>query len=252
MNQAVHLEGLRCDGEFHGGCQAGCLLFWKEAWLKRSSERSNLRLANGEGCGRDTLFKKTASTTRENDTDEQIFSCQATELNRATLPMSSWDIRQYVRDVVSQNVSLVELARVTVLALFNMFQRARGGSQFPRFNPQLPVNKTPRVTLDLKAGDLVEVKSKEEIEQTIGADSRNRGLWFDVEMLRFCNRRFRVLHRVERIIDEKSGRMLRISSDCLILENVTCSGEHSYKRRFCPRAVYPYWREIWLRRLDSC
>src|SRR5262245_10983550 len=33
MNDAVHLE-LRCDGSAHGGCQAGCLLFWKTAWLK--------------------------------------------------------------------------------------------------------------------------------------------------------------------------------------------------------------------------
>ena len=32
----VHLEGLRCDGQAHGGCQALCLLFWKEAWLRRA------------------------------------------------------------------------------------------------------------------------------------------------------------------------------------------------------------------------
>ena len=31
MSSAVHLEGLRCDGEAHGGCQAGCLLFWPAA-----------------------------------------------------------------------------------------------------------------------------------------------------------------------------------------------------------------------------
>ncbi|HYZ02872.1 MAG TPA: hypothetical protein VFA92_15365, partial [Candidatus Binatia bacterium] len=35
MRNAVHLEGLRCDGQAHGGCQAGCLIYWKEAWLKR-------------------------------------------------------------------------------------------------------------------------------------------------------------------------------------------------------------------------
>ena len=35
MENTVHLEGLRCDGESHGGCQAGCLLFWKECWLTR-------------------------------------------------------------------------------------------------------------------------------------------------------------------------------------------------------------------------
>src|SRR5512146_3442577 len=34
VDRAVHLE-TRCDGQAHGGCQAGCLIFWKEAWLKR-------------------------------------------------------------------------------------------------------------------------------------------------------------------------------------------------------------------------
>src|SRR5689334_2093498 len=38
MASAVHLEGLRCDGEAHGGCQAQCLLFWKEAWLVRAPD----------------------------------------------------------------------------------------------------------------------------------------------------------------------------------------------------------------------
>src|SRR3954470_23379586 len=35
MENAVHLAELRCDGSAHGGCQAGCLLYWKEAWLER-------------------------------------------------------------------------------------------------------------------------------------------------------------------------------------------------------------------------
>src|SRR5215475_14523868 len=34
MANAVHLDGLRCDGEAHGGCQAACTLYWKESWLK--------------------------------------------------------------------------------------------------------------------------------------------------------------------------------------------------------------------------
>lgn len=28
------LEGVFCDGEFSGGCQRSCFLFWKEDWLK--------------------------------------------------------------------------------------------------------------------------------------------------------------------------------------------------------------------------
>src|SRR6266481_3430540 len=33
VDRTLHLE-TRCDGRAHGGCQAGCLIFWKEAWLK--------------------------------------------------------------------------------------------------------------------------------------------------------------------------------------------------------------------------
>src|SRR6267142_5555237 len=38
VKNAVHLTGLRCDGQAHGGCDAGCLIFWHEAWLKRVEE----------------------------------------------------------------------------------------------------------------------------------------------------------------------------------------------------------------------
>src|SRR6188768_1328491 len=34
MASAVHLEGVRCNGEAHGNCHALCLIFWKEAWVK--------------------------------------------------------------------------------------------------------------------------------------------------------------------------------------------------------------------------
>src|SRR4051812_24212557 len=36
LENTVHLE-TRCDGEAHDGCQAGCLLYWKEDWLKSVS-----------------------------------------------------------------------------------------------------------------------------------------------------------------------------------------------------------------------
>src|ERR1700677_168246 len=40
VDRAVHLE-TRCDGSAHGGCQASCLIFWKEAWLKPLSSDDN-------------------------------------------------------------------------------------------------------------------------------------------------------------------------------------------------------------------
>jgi hypothetical protein len=56
-----------------------------------------------------------------------------------------------------------------------------------------------------------------------------------------------VLKSVEKIIDEKTGRMIHLR-DCVILDQVTCVGRF---HRFCPRAIHMYWREAWLRRVDE-
>jgi hypothetical protein len=45
-----------------------------------------------------------------------------------------------------------------------------------------------------------------------------------------------VLRRVERIIDERTGRLLRLKRPGIVLEDVTCRGAY---HRCCPRADYP-------------
>jgi hypothetical protein len=35
LGDCVLLDDVRCDGSGHDGCQAGCRVYWKEAWLKR-------------------------------------------------------------------------------------------------------------------------------------------------------------------------------------------------------------------------
>jgi hypothetical protein len=94
----------------------------------------------------------------------------------------------------------------------------------------------------------VQVRPRDEIMQTLNEKQRNRGLWFDVEMIPYCGGTYRVLRRVEKIIDERSGKLISLPGACIILEGVTCKGCLSMRRMFCPRAIYPYWREVWLRR----
>jgi hypothetical protein len=251
MTDTVHLDDLRCDGSAHGGCQAGCLLFWKEEWLKPPS---------GECEGATPTAERLAAlheATRTGPSEGDRFVCQATELVRATTPLPWWTASQYVRDVRSGNTGLVRLVHGLLVFFFNKYQgltkrvlpgwlRIRGGRWYPFVIGKL--SKTPRQTLDLQPGELVEVKSRREILATLDAAGRNRGLSFDAEMLPYCGRRFRVLRRVERIIDEKTGRMREMPRDCIILAGVTCQAIY---HRFCPRAIYPYWREIWLRRVES-
>jgi hypothetical protein len=94
------------------------------------------------------------------------------------------------------------------------------------------------------------VRPPEEIEATLDDKGKNRGLSFDREMLRYCGQTLRVKARVNQLIDESTGRMIHIRRDAIILEGGVCTGECSTGRWFCPREIYAYWREAWLKRVE--
>jgi hypothetical protein len=262
MRNAVHLEGVRCDGQAHGGCQAGCLTYWKEAWLKRvdaAADRATPAAAPAGPAQAIATVATLAEAARTGATGgEERFSCQATELLRAaSARLPSWDARQYVADVRSGNATAAAAIRCLCVGVFNEFQdwsrrflprplRIRGGVRLPFIEGKLA--KTPHATLDLRPGELVRVKSKEAIVETLDTGNKNRGMTFDAEMLKYCGQQARVLRRVERLIDEKSGRMVHLKNPCIVLEGVVCTADY---HRLCPRGIYPYWREIWLERLEE-
>src|SRR5689334_13906074 len=41
----------RCDGSAHGGCQAACLIFWHEAWLKPIDAKAESHASANPGVG---------------------------------------------------------------------------------------------------------------------------------------------------------------------------------------------------------
>ena len=267
MEATVHLEDLRCDGAAHGGCQAGCLLFWREAWLSRVEPQEGEAETNGaapsassEGTPASEQTLLAATQIGTNEAGQTLFSCQATELLRASKGLLPWwEPSQYVQDVSSGNSTVPRVIRALLVGLFNRFQQAnarflprlcliRGCKRYPFIEGKDTSGSTTSGSLGLQPGEIVEVKSKDEIFATLDEEDKTQGLRFDSEMLKYCGQRARVLRRIEQIIDEKSGRMLRIKRDCVILERVICTGAY---HRSCPRAIYPYWREAWLKRVDD-
>jgi hypothetical protein len=255
LDHTVHLTDARCDGSAHGGCQAGCLLFWREEWLE-TPEGVPLRAqqpGSNPVATEQTLVDDTVAGVA--DDGATLYRCAATEVGRASSPLPSYLPGQYVEDVRSRNFSALFVIRGLLILMFNKFQalsrklprrlRIADGLPYPFFKGTGP---GPRPEpLRLQPGELVEVKSKEEIMAALGPNSKNRGLIFDGEMLPFCGRRARVLKSVDKIIEEHTGRMLHLR-DCVILDQVTCVGRY---HRFCPRAIHTYWREAWLRRVDE-
>jgi hypothetical protein len=255
MDRTVHLEGLRCDGQGHGGCQAGCLLYWKEDWLKPVAAEA----ADGRGQPIEATVeerRRLDRTTRvppPSGDNEIHYRCQATEVLRATTPVrrrDRWDPRFYIRDLTSGNVRLGEFIRYGLFAMFNAFFMQWKGRRYPHL-VGIGGQRTPTSQLNLRPGDRVHVLSTDTIMETLNAGMRNRGLLFDVEMVKYCGSERTVRSRVEQIVDEKTGRMIRLPNPAIILDEVVCSGNLSMCRMFCPRSVYPYWREIWLQRVEE-
>jgi len=272
MTDTVHLSGTRCDGSAHSGCQAACLIFWKEAWLRpvsnaadHPSQRPSNAASSPGGAVTCTEQDLHAATRRkpEGNPPEEIYRCQNTDLREASTPLSPWSLSQYVRDIRSGNAKLGEILRAILWSvarygryhipgyrvqiwLYHQIHRFIGG--LPLLDVGGKLEKTPAGTLGLAPGELVQVKSLAEIRGTLNPSQRNRGLYFDLEMTPFCGGEFVVRSRVSRIINEKTGRLISLPGDCVILEGAACTGRY---HGCCPRAIYPYWREIWLRRVSE-
>jgi hypothetical protein len=101
--------------------------------------------------------------------------------------------------------------------------------------------------LRLQAGELVEVKSPEEIARTLDATGKNRGLGFMPEMWEYCGVQLRVLKKVEKICLENTPRTVRRLENTVILEGAYCKGSGIG----CDRACFYFWRESWLKRVPS-
>jgi hypothetical protein len=279
VEQAVHLD-TRCDGQAHDGCQADCLLFWKTAWLRPvsagSPEQPSLRVENSPGrlsasngaCTEAHLCAR----VRHVDTKSGITSyvCQATQLPYATKDLMWWDVRQYVEDYTSGNVSLWRILCGGVYYLYytlsvagiklgrpmrwfyDRFHFLWHGAPFPQKQGTIPEGMpTPTDNLNLQPGEIVRVKSYDEILKTLDTHNRNRGLYFDCEEVPYCGGTYRVLRRVNKIIYDKTGKMLEMKTPCIVLDSVVCESRYSSCRMFCPRSIYSYWREIWLERVES-
>lgn len=271
IEQCVHLEGSRCDGSAHGGCQADCNLFWKDAWLKpvdgvvEAPRKAHPRAPASEA------ELRTLSVLPERDAKGgPRYTCQATKLFDATEPLAWWNPRQYLRDILTRNHSAGYVLRTLFLqnlgyvalhtpvgwriinGLRDWLHQRWLGRGVPDVNGGIPDGeKTPTVSLGLKAGDWVRVKTKEEILRTIDRRQLNRGLSFDVEMTPYCGKVFQVKQIVRQILDEVTGEMVPMKNPCIVLDGVVCGSHYSPCRLMCPRAIPPYWREIWLEPVEA-
>lgn len=235
-SDVVLLEGnLRCSGAAHGGCQRVCQLFWKTAWLRPVASND---VAPSRPRSNPAILLAKLKTLAAPDR----YFCQSTELLRATQPITSWQrLQKCWYEYRFGSFSVFKAISLIVVPQFRKFMlRYR--------DPSLrgTLTKTPVEKLDLKAGELVEIKSPEEIAQTIDKLGRNRGLRCDSYAVRsFAGKEVRVRTRLDRMINESTGVMHEMQNT-VILDGIGC--ECPLILGGCPRRDPAFWREIWLKR----
>ncbi len=239
-DDVVTLEGVRCSGAAHSGCQKSCMIFWREAWLRKVEDT--------------TVQSHVDSRTAEQlqarlkvSVGPETYYCQASELKRATHSLSKKErIRGYLSGLRAGNFGPLEMVQSIGIWSFWRIRRmflgvhARGSSGSASIE-----------SLNLQPGEWVEVKSLPGIIETLNEHGFNRGLAFTPDMRRWCGRRLRVRDRLDRLISDRTGQMRKFRNT-VTLEGSTCGCAYiGFGMNDCSRCELTYWRESWLRRLDG-
>lgn len=107
-----------------------------------------------------------------------------------------------------------------------------------------PVADSGKQGTGLRAGDLVRVRSVEEIRATLNHWGSLKGCVFmPNEMSKYCDTTQRVLKRMERFVDERDYKVKK-SNGIVLLEGLNCQGTTDFGR--CDRNCFFFWREEWL------
>jgi hypothetical protein len=236
-DDVVLLDGLRCSGADHDGCQKACVIFWREAWLRGVDDPAVQAVV---GVGREQLLARLKTST-----GPQSYFCQAGELLKATDHLSRGErFTKCFSEIRTGNCSIWEMAGRIGTWLIWRIRRVFLGAYARGTNKSTPVE-----CLNLQAKEWVEIKPIEIIIRTLDKTANNRGLWFSPDMRLLCGQRRQVEKRVDKIITDGTGQMRQLRNT-VFLEGSYCGCAH-VAFGGCSRREYVYWREIWLDRADD-
>ena len=235
----VLLEGLRCSGATHDGCQKACTIFWREAWLRKVEGASAIQSGVDVGSAQQLLARlKTTSGPK-------TYFCQASEILNATTELSRWErFGKSLSEVREGNCGLLEMAQRISIWLFWRIRRVFLGAYARGTQTSTPVE-----SLNLRSGERIEIKPLASIAKTLNEKAHNRGLYFTPAMGQMCGEQYRVERKVEKIIVDGTGEMRQLRNT-VFLEGSLC-GCACVAFGGCPRGEFAYWREIWLSRTSS-
>jgi hypothetical protein len=155
--------------------------------------------------------------------------CQLTRIDDIHEPLGRWNrlwqLRNRVKRIVKRRLNFAR----------NLFRPKRS-------------DVMPNTTSPLQPGDLVRIKSEQEIRATLGNWNDLKGCTFMEEMWQHCGTTHRVFKRIGRFLDERDYQIKKVQG-LVILENVFCQGTVDFGP--CDRSCFFFWREEWLEKVSD-
>ncbi len=129
---------------------------------------------------------------------------------------------------------MVEAGILSLCARAGRHRRHRLAAK--NFSPAIP----------FESGDLVWVRSREEIDATLDPFKELKGCAFLPDMYQYCDTQQRVLKSMQYFIDERDYKRKKVRG-VILLEDVICNGTPAFGA--CDRCCFLFWREEWLKRV---
>jgi hypothetical protein len=176
------------------------------------------------------------------ENSDVYYKCQLLRIfSGAALPLNNFDkiflkLRR-LKSALNRRINKIKGNDVTKNAVVHRLYDLKGDGMFAK-------NES------LKAGDLVQVLSWEEISKLLNEKNETQGLAFMPGMEKYCGTQAKVMRRVNYIFDE-SKRVMRKIKNVVLLEGVICSGEGMFSSEGCERACFLFWKEAWLKKISD-
>jgi hypothetical protein len=199
------LEGLTCNGrvsEFPHRCDRRCFLLWHEQWLGRSDQGPSSRL--------DDRKKPSSSSAGSTRCQLQLYD----ELGHKN---------PWLNEKLQFSIARLGHYRRKIRARLHTRNHAAARVQIPRD--------------EIRSGDLVRVRTAEEIKGTLDRRGQTGGCGFAGPMYRYCGKEFRVVEKVDHFFDQARERFCKCK-DLFLLEGAYCDS--------CDRNCFYFWHINWL------
>ena len=97
-------------------------------------------------------------------------------------------------------------------------------------------------------GELVKVRSKDEIKFTLDEWGETKRCTYLRIMYEYCDKTFRVHKNINYFYDETKIKLVK-SKNIVILEDVYCNGKRRVFKKPCDRNCFLFWHTSWIKKV---